>query len=76
MTVAFQAKVENNSIPIPDIYRDFFVDETIVTVSFADKTEKVHKEDFISFVKLKKMPHSIGIDMSGFKFNRDELNER
>jgi hypothetical protein len=26
--------------------------------------------------KIKKMPHCIGIDMSGFKFNRDEINER
>ncbi|MDR3001810.1 MAG: hypothetical protein LBU89_11170 [Fibromonadaceae bacterium] len=26
--------------------------------------------------KSKKMPHCIGIDMSGFKFNRDEINER
>ncbi|MCL2100891.1 MAG: hypothetical protein FWH22_04180 [Fibromonadales bacterium] len=26
--------------------------------------------------KHKKMPHCIGIDMSGFKFNRDEINER
>jgi hypothetical protein len=26
--------------------------------------------------KVKKMPHSIGVDMSGFKFNRDEVNER
>jgi len=58
------------------IYRDFFIDETIVTVSFADKTERVPKEDFIPFVRYKKMPHSIGINMSGFKFNRDELNER
>ena len=26
--------------------------------------------------KVKKMPHCIGVDMSGFKFNRDEINER
>jgi hypothetical protein len=26
--------------------------------------------------KPKKMPHCIGIDMSGFKFNREEINER
>jgi len=26
--------------------------------------------------KSKKMPHCIGLDMTGFKFNRDEANER
>jgi len=76
MTVAFQAKVENNTISIPDIYRDLFVDETIVTVSFADKINLVAKEDTSNYMKSKKMPHCIGIDMSGFTFSRDNINER
>jgi hypothetical protein len=65
MTIAFQAKVENNAIPIPDTYREFFADKMFVTVSFAEKKKKVTKENFKPF-----------INTDGWKFNREEANER
>jgi hypothetical protein len=65
MTIAFQAKVENNAIPIPDIYKDLVVDKMFVTVSFAEKKKQITKENFKPF-----------INTEGWKFNREEANER
>lgn len=50
------------------------VQETLDFVLFL-RTKKGIIEVFPK-MKTKKMPHSIGIDMSGFKFNREEANVR
>jgi hypothetical protein len=65
MTIAFQAKVENNAISIPDIYKELIVDKMFVTVSFAEKKKQITKENFKPFINTK-----------GWKFNREEANER
>jgi len=69
-TVEFNATVENGVIPIPHQYRDTFSDNVKVIVR-AD--ERASQEP----VKQKKKEiYSIGIDMTGYKFNREEANER
>ncbi|MDR0515456.1 MAG: hypothetical protein LBH25_00235 [Fibromonadaceae bacterium] len=65
MTVAFQAKVENNAIAIPDIYRELVMDKALVTVSFEERKERITKDNFKPF-----------INTEGWKFNREEANER
>ena len=68
-TVEFDAIVENGVIPIPQQYRDTFSDNVKVIVR---TEEKAHQES----IKQKKKIHYIGIDMTGYKFNREEANER
>ena len=68
--VEFEAKVENGAILIPHQYRDTLSDNIRVVV-LAEK--KIPQE---SVKQKKKNLHYIGIDMSGYKFNREEANER
>ena len=66
--VEFNATVENGVIPIPPQYREVISDNVKVFVR-AEKTT-AQKSD-----KKKKL-YYIGIDMTGYKFNREEANER
>ena len=68
--VEFETKVENGVIPIPSQYRDTFSDDVRVIVL---KEEKASQEPA---KQKKKKLYYIGIDMTGYKFNREEANER
>ena len=68
--VEFNATVENGVIPIPNQYRDTFSDNVKVIV----RTEEKFPQDSIN--KKKKKIHYIGIDMTGYKFDREEANAR
>jgi hypothetical protein len=69
--VEFETKVENGVIPIPYQYRDTLSDNVRVIVLTEEKASQdpPHKQK-------KKKLHYIGIAMSGYKFNREEANER
>lgn len=64
--VKFNAIVENGVIPIPRQYKKSVTDKVHVIVFPEANTGKS---------KDKKI-YSIGIDMTGYKFNREEANER
>jgi len=66
--VEFEAKIENGVIPIPFQYRDNFSDNVKVILLSEDKVEQKPRE--------KKKIYSIGIDMTGYKFDREEANAR
>jgi len=55
---------ENSTISIPP---EFYGREVEIIV-FPSETQVLKVE--------KKLPHYIGLDMSGFQFNRDEINAR
>jgi hypothetical protein len=65
--VEFESHVENGVITIPYKYRDSVADtvRVILLNSESPKTDKKPKKIY-----------SIEIDMTGYKFNRDEANER
>ena len=65
----FTSVTENGVIPIPELYRNKITDAVRVIVL----TQDAKKE---RGTKKQKTFHNIGIDMSGFKFNREEANER
>jgi len=68
--VEFETKVENGVIPIPYQYRDTFSDNVRVIVLTGEKaSQKPVKQK-------KKKLYYIGIDMTGYKFDREEANER
>jgi hypothetical protein len=64
--VEFESFVENGVIPIPVEYRNSVAESVKVIV--------LNKEP-VKIVKKSKI-YSIGVDMTGYKFNRDEANER
>lgn len=64
--VEFETFVENGIIPIPVEYRN--------SVAKSVKVIVLNKEP-VKMTKKSKI-YSIGVDMTGYKFNRDEANER
>ena len=64
--VEFNAIVENGVIPIPRQHKKRVTDKVRVIVLSENHAEKPKKKKI----------YSIGIDMTGYKFNRDEANER
>ena len=64
--VEFTATVENGVIPIPRRYIKSVADKVRVIVLSQSAAEKPKKKKI----------YSIGIDMTGFRFNREEANER
>jgi len=66
--VEFETKIENGVIPVPYQYRDSFSDNVKVILLSKDKVEQKPRK--------KKKIYSIGIDMTGFKFDREEANAR
>ena len=64
--VEFNATVENGVIPIPRRYLKRVADKVRVIVLSEVSAEKPKKKKI----------YSIGIDMTGFQFNREEANER
>ena len=66
-TVEFNAAIENGVIPIPQQYRDTLTDDVRVIL--------IPKERILSKPENKKI-YSIGINMTGYKFDREEANER
>jgi hypothetical protein len=64
--VEFNATVENGVIPIPQQYKNSVANKVRVIVFSETNSEKP---------KNKKI-HSIGVDMTGYKFTREEANER
>ena len=61
----FNATVENGVIPIPRQYKN----------SVADKVRVIVLSDINVEKPKKKKIYSIGIDMTGYKFNREKANE-
>ncbi|MDR1106230.1 MAG: hypothetical protein LBL44_07725 [Treponema sp.] len=64
--VEFETFVENGVIPIPVEYRNS-VAESVKVIVLNKEPVKTAKKSKI---------YSIGVDMTGYKFNRDEANER
>jgi hypothetical protein len=64
--VEFETRVENGVIPIPFQYKDSVTDNVRVIVLSETNMGKPKKKKI----------YSIGIDMSGYKFDREEANER
>ena len=64
--VEFNATIENGVIPIPRKYKNSIADKVRVIILSEPNTEKPKKKKI----------YSIGIDMTGFKFDREEANER
>ena len=65
-TVEFEATVENGVIPIPRRYKSSVTDKVRVIVLPETSIEKTKKREI----------YSIGIDMTGYKFDREEANAR
>ena len=65
-TVEFNATIKNGAIPIPTQYKNSISDKVRVIVF-----SQIYKEK-----QKKKKIYSIGIDMTGFKFDREEANDR
>lgn len=65
-TIEFNATVEDGVIPIPRQYKGSIAEKVRVIVFPQPEAEKPKK----------KKVYSIGIDMTGYKFNREEANER
>jgi len=64
--IEFSATVENGVIPIPRRYKNSVADKVRVIVLSETNVEKPRKKKI----------YSIGIDMTGYKFDREEANER
>ena len=64
--VEFNATVENGVIPIPRRYKKSVSEKVRVIVLSDTNAEKPKKKKI----------YSIGIDMTGYKFNREEANGR
>ena len=64
--VEFNATVENGVIPIPRQYKKSIADKVRVIILSETNKEKPKKKKI----------YSIGLDMKGYKFNREEANER
>ena len=64
--VEFNATVENGIITIPRQYKKTITDKVrVIVLSETDREKPKNKKIY-----------SIGIDMKGYKFNREEANER
>lgn len=64
--IEFNAIVENGVISIPPKYKKSVADKVRVIVLSETSVEKSKKKKI----------YSLGIDMKGHKFNREEANER
>ena len=64
--VEFIATVKDGVIPIPKQYKNNFSDKVRVIVFPKSYGEKLKKKKI----------YSIGIDMTGFKFDREDANDR
>jgi len=65
-TYTFDSEIRNGTILLPEKYRDISAGEVRVIIQ---------KEEPTSFKK-KKTYNAIELDISGFKFNREEANAR
>jgi hypothetical protein len=66
--VEFETKVENGVIHIPAQYIDTLSDNVKVIILPEEKSSQEPRK--------KKKLYYIGIDMTGYKFDREEANER
>jgi hypothetical protein len=64
--VEFETFVENGVIPIPLEYRNSVAESVKVIVLNKEPVKTAGKSKI----------YSIGVDMTGYKFDRDEANER
>ena len=64
--VEFNVTVKNGVIPIPARYKKSVTDKVRVIVLSETNVEKTKKKKI----------YSIGIDMAGYKFDREEANKR
>jgi hypothetical protein len=69
--VEFDSHIENGVITIPSQYREIVASSVRVII--------YPREEISSFpqntIKMKKL-YSLAVDMTGFNFNREEVNER
>jgi hypothetical protein len=70
--IAFQSEITNNSIPIPEQYRDALPSRVYVVVRAPSKVVPRRKEGAITAADVL----SPCLSTVGWKFNRDEANER
>jgi hypothetical protein len=66
--IEFSSIVHNGAIPIPEQYRDK-IGSSVKVIVFPNDTRQNEGKTQGAF-------HCIGIDMTGFQFNREEANER
>jgi hypothetical protein len=64
--VEFETRIENGVISIPYQYKNSVADNVRVIVLSETNIEKPKKKEI----------YHIGIDMTGYKFDREEANER
>ena len=64
--VEFNAIIENGVIPIPNRFKKSVTDKVRVIVLSETNMEKSKKKKI----------YSVGINMKGYKFDREEANER
>jgi hypothetical protein len=64
--IEFNAKIENGVIQIPSQYKNSIAGNVRVIVLFETNIEKSKKKEL----------HYFGIDMTGYKFDREEANAR
>jgi hypothetical protein len=67
-SIEFSSVVTNGVIPIPEQYKGQIGNEVKVIV-FPDDTRQVQRKKKGDF-------HCIGLDMTGFQFDREAANER
>jgi hypothetical protein len=66
--IEFSSIVNNGVIPIPDQYKDK-IGNSVKVIVFPNDTRQTRGKKKGAF-------HRIGIDMTGFQFDREEANER
>ncbi|MDR3011876.1 MAG: hypothetical protein LBU70_01530 [Chitinispirillales bacterium] len=71
-SLVFESVIANDTIKIPREYTGKLSPHVIVTL----EERRADKQGGHSSAQSKKMPHCINIGMAGFKFNRNEANER
>jgi hypothetical protein len=70
----FYAKPENGSIPIPEQYRNLITDDVMVIV-LEKKALKSNRNEAVPRKKTDLLPPPI-MKTKGWRFNREEANER
>ena len=71
-SIFFESIIDNGLIQIPEVYQDIFKTNSVVTVKISAASKQVLQRESLTesdFIAMK-------LDTKGWKFNRDEANER
>jgi len=63
----------HHTVTLPEAY---YGKKVMVTVAALDEKEENPKDHLMKAVKARAFFNSMQVDMAGFKFNREEANER